>query len=182
MATAGTGQNQGSAAPASRAGRILDSLLSHGARIEDVLIALFLGAMILLVLVQIVLRNWYATGIMGGAEMVRHLVLWVAFIGAALAAREGKHIRIDLAARILPPMMRDLFEFVTTVFSVIVCGILVYAATYFVLMDYRSGTTIAFFSLPVWILEIIIPIGYLLVTFRFFARCVKLAGRLLNRA
>ena len=33
-------------------------------------------------------------------------MIWVAFIGAGLAAREGKHIRIDVAYRMLPDGMK----------------------------------------------------------------------------
>ncbi|MGC9324379.1 MAG: TRAP transporter small permease [Desulfomonilia bacterium] len=176
----GPGNERENTSSSTRRGSFLHCLSVYTARFEDILVAVFLGAMILLVLIQIVLRNVYATGIMGGAEIVRHLVLWVAFIGAGLAAREGKHIRIDLAGRLLPLRLREICELITGIFSVIICCILVYASINFVLVDYHTGTTIAFLEFPVWILAVIIPVGYLAVTLRFALRCVDLVRRFMR--
>jgi TRAP-type C4-dicarboxylate transport system permease small subunit len=147
---------------------------------EDTLISVMLCSMILLVLVQIGLRNFYATGITGGAEMVRHLVLWVAFLGAGIAARNGKNIRIDIAQRIFPPGGRDFIEVVTSMFTTAVCALLVYASIQFVRADYSLGTTVAFFNMPVWIFEVIIPVGYCAVMLRYAATCRLSLSRLVR--
>lgn len=150
------------------------------ARTEDAIVSIMLCTMVLLVLAQIVLRNFLATGITGGAEIVRHLVLWVAFIGAGIAAREAKHIKIDVAYRILPTSLKRLTEVLTGLFTVVVCGILLYASIGFVAVDLSSGTTIAFFDMPVWTLEVIIPLGYLAVMLRYAARCGRSLVKLLK--
>jgi TRAP-type C4-dicarboxylate transport system permease small subunit len=139
--------------------------------VEDAVISFILCSMILLVLVQIGLRNFYSTGISGGAEIVRHLVLWVAFLGAAIAAREEKHIRIDLAQRMLPPgFLKNLANTLTGVFTTLICGILLYASIQFIRTDYGLGTKIPFFNMPVWTLELIIPVGYCAVMIRYGVR------------
>lgn len=43
----------------------------------------------------------------------------------------------------------------------------------FILVDYDAQMSIPFFNLPVWVLEIIIPIGYLVITARFGLRTVR---------
>ena len=156
------------------------TVFDYIARAEEILLAVSLSAMVLLVLIQIILRNFFSVGIMGGAEMVRHLVLWVAFLGAGLAARDGKHIRIEIARQILPARLRRIFEVLTCMFSVCVCSILVYASIIFVGVDYRGGGTIAFFNTPVWILQMIIPIGYTAVTLRFLMQCIENVHALLR--
>lgn len=142
-------------------------------KIEEFLLASFLGLMVSLVLIQIVLRNFFSTGIMGGAEVVRHLVLWVAFLGAGVAAREGKHIRIDIAGRLLSPRFKCGTDVLTGLFSVGVCAVLVYASMDFLLMDYEARMTIPFFNMPAWVLELIIPLGYLVITARFALRTIR---------
>ncbi|HPX50483.1 MAG TPA: TRAP transporter small permease [Deltaproteobacteria bacterium] len=142
-------------------------------KIEEWLLVGFLGIMVSLVLIQIVLRNFFATGIMGGSEIVRHLVLWVAFLGAGVAAREGKHIRIDVAGRLLSPRFKCGTDVLTGIFSVVVCAILVYASLNFLLVDFESGMQIPFFNMPVWVLELIIPLGYLVITLRFALRTFR---------
>lgn len=143
------------------------------ARCEEFLVSAALGAMVLLVLIQIVLRNFFSIGIPGGAEMVRHLVLWVAFLGAGLAARDRKHIKIELAGHLVTPTAHRLFELATGLFSVIICSILFYASITFVYVDYQGGGAIAFFNVPVWILQVIIPVGFAVITLRFALRFVE---------
>ena len=53
------------------------------------LAAVALGVMVVLPLAEILLRRFAGTGIPGSIPFVQHLVLWVGFLGAALAAREG---------------------------------------------------------------------------------------------
>ena len=151
--------------------------------VEDAAISVILIGMVLLVLVQILLRNFMATGIAGGSEMVRHMVLWVAFLGAGIAARERKHIKIDLFQRIFRTgVLRNLSELVAELFTTAVCGVLLYASIQFVLNDRTSETLIPFFSvmIPVWMLEVVIPIGYLAVTLRYAAYTGQSALRILK--
>ena len=68
--------------------RRLDRIIGH---LEKVLLSVMLAAMILLAFLQIVLRNFFDTGLPWGDSLVRYLVLWVGFIGAALATNEESH-------------------------------------------------------------------------------------------
>ena len=143
------------------------------ARVEDAVISVVLLSMILLVLVQIGLRNFCSTGMSGGAEIVRHMLLWVAFLGAAIAAREGKHIRIDLAQRILKQGPKNVVDVITSLFTAIVCVMLFYASVQFIRNEYEMGTIIPFFNMKVWVLELVIPVGYCAVALRYLARCIQ---------
>jgi TRAP-type C4-dicarboxylate transport system permease small subunit len=57
---------------------------------EDFIAAAALAAMVVLPLVEIAVRPFLAGGIPGSIPFVEHLTLWVGFLGASLAAREGK--------------------------------------------------------------------------------------------
>ena len=69
-------------------------------RTEELAASLALAAMVILPLLEIPLRK-LGTGIPGGISIVRHLMLWVAFLGAALAAREGGLLSLA-TGRLLP--------------------------------------------------------------------------------
>jgi TRAP-type C4-dicarboxylate transport system permease small subunit len=140
---------------------------------ERFLLSSLLAAMIILVLSQIILRNFFHSGIIGGVEIVRHLVLWIAFVGAGLATREGRHVKIDMASRILSARGRKIADIVSTLFSVVVCTILFVASCKFVYMDYTSSGTASFLNVPLWIMEAIIPVGYLIVAIRFSAGAIS---------
>jgi C4-dicarboxylate transporter DctQ subunit len=105
----------------------------------------------------------------------------LAFLGAAIAAREGKHIKIDIAQRILPSVPKNFVEFFTGLFTTTICGFLLYASVQFIRADYGLGTTIPFCNLPVWILQLIIPLGYCAVTIRYGIRCSQAFVKLVKR-
>ena len=46
--------------------------------------------MVLLLLIEIVVRPWSGYGLPGSQVFVRQLTMWVALLGAALAARDGR--------------------------------------------------------------------------------------------
>jgi TRAP-type C4-dicarboxylate transport system permease small subunit len=141
-------------------------------RVEETSLAILLTSMILIAFLQIVLRNLFSTGLSWGDSLVRNLVLWVGFIGAALATREGKHINIDVVSRWMPPFEKGLIEVLTQLFSFFICGLLTYAALKFIKNEAQMGT-IAFFGIPAWIPEIILPVIFGLMAIRFGLRSLK---------
>jgi TRAP-type C4-dicarboxylate transport system permease small subunit len=141
-------------------------------RTETIIIVLFLSAMMLIAFLQIFLRNVFTTGLTWGEMILRNLVLWIGFIGATLATREGKHINIDVVSRSLPPLIRILVETAIHLFSFVICGLLTYASLKFVMNEAEMKTmTVA--SIPAWVMEVILPLTFGLMAFRFALRAVK---------
>ncbi|MFZ5570738.1 MAG: TRAP transporter small permease [Thermodesulfobacteriota bacterium] len=145
----------------------LEKITDWMAGLEKGLLVLCLGFMVVLVLVQIGMRNIYDSGVAGGDSMVKHMVLWVGFIGAGLATREQSHIRIDIASKLLPRRMKPFVTVILDIFSIIVSIMLVYAAYEFVAIEREGRATIPFLDIPVWVMQIVIPIGFVVITLRF---------------
>jgi TRAP-type C4-dicarboxylate transport system permease small subunit len=142
------------------------------ARVEQTLIVTFLGFMILLAFLQIVLRNYFTTGLDWGDQLLRNLVLWIGFIGATLATKEGKHINIDIVSRWLPALGKNIVTLITYLFSFFICCLLTYAALKFIKNEVQMEN-MTFLSIPAWIPEMILPITFGLMTFRFGLRSFK---------
>ncbi len=142
------------------------------ARAEQALLVIFLGGIILLAFLQILLRNFFSTGLDWGDSLVRNLVLWIGFIGATLATKEGKHINIDVVSRILPSWGKKAVALIIHVFSFLICCSLTYAALKFIKNEAQMGT-MTFLGIPTWIPELILPMTFGLMTFRFGLRFVK---------
>ena len=69
-------------------------------RAEDALLVLLLSAMIALASTQILLRNLFDSGFVWIDPLLRVLVLWLGLIGATVATRNNRHIRIDLLSKL----------------------------------------------------------------------------------
>jgi C4-dicarboxylate transporter DctQ subunit len=141
-------------------------------RVEQALLVTFLGGIILLAFLQIVLRNFLSTGLDWSDSLVRNLVLWIGFIGATLATKEGKHINIDVVSRGLPSWGKKWVALAIQLFSFLVCCGLTYAALKFIKNEVQMGTR-TFLDIPTWVPEMILPMTFGLMTFRFGLRSLK---------
>lgn len=148
--------------------------------VENSLLALALFIMIALASTQIIMRNFWDSGLAWGDTSLSILVLWVAMLGAMVATREQNHISIDLMSRFLSPRTKRMNQALLDLFTALVCGLLSYHSARFVMMEYEDGT-IAFESVPAWLCEVIIPFGFGLIALRcsvtFMAQCVVLVRK-----
>ncbi len=152
--------------------RTLDRFL---VRVETVFLVVFLSAMILLAFLQVMARNFLGTGFLWADPLVRHLVIWVGFFGAAVATHEERHISIDALTRFFRPRWKAIAHIFTSLFAVIVCWYLAEAAWVF-LLDEKSLGSDFMLNVPTWIALAVIPTGYVLIAFHFL---VKIADHLL---
>jgi TRAP-type C4-dicarboxylate transport system permease small subunit len=148
---------------------LLDEKIS---RLEKILIAALLTVMILLAFLQIVLRNFFATGIDWGDSLVRYLVVWVGFIGAAIAVRENKHITIDILSRWISGAGSSIVQSISHFISAVVCALLTWASIKFTMFEAQMGST-SFSELPVWVPELIIPVTFGVMTLRYALYLLK---------
>jgi len=152
--------------------KFLYFLDDHISRVEQALIAALLAVMILMAFSQIVLRNFFSTGIAWGDALVRYLVVWVGFVGAAIAAKEDKHITIDVLSRWITGAGQRTIQAISHFSSAVICGLLTWAGIKFIGFEAQMGGT-AFFNFPVWVPELIIPIAFGLMTLRYTLRLIN---------
>lgn len=138
---------------------------------ENALLITMLALMVSLAAAQILLRNFLDMSLIGADQMLRLLVLWVAFLGAVAASREGKHIHVDAIARWLPGKVKAGVMALTDLFTVGVCLLLAWQALRFMQSTRESGE-MAFGSLPVWVAELILPLAFTLIALRYALRFV----------
>jgi TRAP-type C4-dicarboxylate transport system permease small subunit len=146
----------------------IDSWLFH---IENSIILFSLGSMVVLSFLQVVLRNLFDTGILWADIFLRHLVLWVGFAGASLATREEKHINVDILTKLVPPRITPYIKIIVNLFAMVICAILA-KASYVFTFEINAGTTL-FLDIPAWYIQIILPIGFALIGFRFLLKIVN---------
>lgn len=135
--------------------------------------------MILLSSGQILLRNFLDIGIIWIDPLLRILVLWTALIGATVASRDNKHIRIDLISRFFSKRFHLGIQVFIGLFTSSVCAIIAWHGTRWVLMDYQDKLT-SFSGLPSWALESIIPVAFGLIAIRYLMLSICWFGMFIN--
>lgn len=140
-------------------------------RLEGVLLIILLSVMVLLAFVQVILRNVFSESLIWGEILLRHLVLWIGFLGAARATGEGRHISIDAFARFLPTRSRTIVRVITNAFAIVVCYFLLRASLTFIGDEIDFGSVV-YGEVPSWYSQIIIPVGFGLMMIHFAVRIV----------
>ena len=135
-------------------------------RIEDTLLVTILLAMVTLAFSQIVMRNFLGTGNIWLDPLLRVLVLWVGLLGALVATRQNKQISVDVLTRFLPERLKMISDIITRTFAAIISAIIAWHSFLFLIDEWNSGV-MAFASVPAWLPESIIPIGFAVIALRY---------------
>ena len=142
---------------------------------ERWLITLLLLAMIALPLAD---RLLYHLGVSmpASGRLVAHLALVLTMLGGLLAAASRRLIATPIVLDHLPPRLRTIAAAAGQAVASVICLQLARAAWRFVISE-RSSTAELLPGLPLWIVEMIIPVGFLLIGARLI-----LVGYLTQRA
>jgi TRAP-type C4-dicarboxylate transport system permease small subunit len=135
-------------------------------RAEDALLAILLTTMILLASTQILLRNFFDSGYVWIDPILRVMVLWLGLIGATVATRDNKHIRIDLLSRYFDENTHLLIQSFVGQISAWTCLVVAWYGFKWIHLDYLDGMT-SFAGIPAWMLEVIIPASFTLIGLRY---------------
>ena len=157
--------------------KILQAVDRVIARVEGWCIVLFLSLMVALTFLQVILRGLYTHGhlqwanaLLGHVDwaepLVRLLVLWVTFLGASLLTGDNKHIKIDLTASVFPEPWIPYRNIVLSLACVVICAVMIMASIGYIRTEWEFGGEL-FLGLPTWVGQIILPLGFLLILFRF---------------
>jgi tripartite ATP-independent transporter DctM subunit len=122
-----------------------------------------LGAMIVLPLAEIAARP-FQTGIPGASLLVQHLTLWVAFLGAAVAAREGKLLALATGT-FLPHRLRLPAAIFAAAVGAAVAGLLAVASWELVALEREGGATVAA-GIPAWVGQLVLPVAFAAIALR----------------
>jgi tripartite ATP-independent transporter DctM subunit len=133
-------------------------------RLEDGVSTVLLGAMVLLPLAEIVVRR-LGTGIPGALPFEQHLTLWVAFLGAALAAREGRLLALATGNLLPEGRFRGVAAAFTGGVSAMVATLLGTASLELVRIEREGGIEMAA-GVPVWVGQAVMPVGFALLALR----------------
>jgi tripartite ATP-independent transporter DctM subunit len=149
------------------------------ARIEDAVSTVALIAMAVLPLLEIGLRRVFGVGIPGSGPIVQHLVLWVGFLGAAIAARDGKLLALASGTFIPEGRWRHAAEIFSAAVASCMAALLAWGGVQLFLNEREAGSSIGG-SIPTWVAQVVLPLGFALIAARVVWRASpRWSGRLL---
>lgn len=155
--------------------KALVSLERAGRFAENAALIALLATMIGVSVFQIVNRQ-----LLGGAftlawadPLVKLIVLWLAMVGSIAACRDNKHIRIDLVTHVLTGPVVAWIKAIVDIFAAGVCGVIAWHSYRLVREQAGWGDTV-FDGLPLWLFHVIVPLAFVLISYRFLVRSAGL--------
>jgi tripartite ATP-independent transporter DctM subunit len=123
--------------------------------------AVAITLMSLLPITEMVSRQWKLPGIPGSTVVVQHLTLWIAFIGAALAARSGRLLALS-ANTFLPKRWGGSVRISVSAIGAAIAMCLAWASALFVNAERLEAGELAA-GIPRWLAQAAMPAGFLAV-------------------
>lgn len=136
-------------------------------RLEEWIISLMLFAMTALAFMQVVRRYVFNTGFSWTLELTMVFFATMIFVGISYGVRVGSHIGVDALVRLMPHQTRRVVSMLAVVLSLVYVGLVLYGSTVYVSKMMEIGVELDDLPIERWKVLIIMPIGYVLVGFRF---------------
>lgn len=135
--------------------------------VEKAAAILIFASLIGVIVLNILARNLFQISFDNLFELAPIMVLWLSLLGASLALKSERHIKLELVLRFCPPWIRQWAFGATSLFGMTIMAVLFIASIPF----FREE--LAIFGAQGW-RSLICPIFFGMMTFRYLVRFLSL--------
>jgi C4-dicarboxylate transporter DctQ subunit len=136
-------------------------------RLEEGAIAFLLALMTLITFGQVIARYVFDYSFVWALELVTFLFAWLIFLGMSYGVRAGSHIGVDALVKALGPRGARVVSAVAALCCIAYALICLYGSFNYVRAMQMIGTLAQDLPIPVWIPQIVLPLGFALLALRF---------------
>lgn len=143
----------------------LNVLKKIDGKLEEVLMGAFLIGISLIILLQIVMRL-LKTSLPWPEELARYLYVWSVFLSLAYTIRTRTNLRVDLVINFFPAKLQGIMEILLQFVNGAFFFTLFYHSLKVVSAVKMSSQTSPALEIPMYLVYLIVPAGFLLAAFR----------------
>lgn len=109
-------------------------------------------------------------GYIWASEFSNLMLMYVGFLGASMATRDGRHIQVDAVRKNLPPRYLPLYNALGGLVTVLFCGLLLAITMHYMAERIDAGSRLEATELPEVLMSLPVGVSLLLMELRFFGR------------
>lgn len=153
----------------------LDTLDKGLAHLENAVIVALTSAALALGVMQVVLRYVFDMGFPWSSELFVMSTIWAMFFGGSRAVRDGVHVRVDLAATILPPRIARIVDLACMLISLALIVFFFYCGLRYVTFVGQMGIKGVETGIPDAVTFGIVPVAMAAFALRYVILIVRAA-------
>lgn len=109
---------------------------------EDIVASIFISITTVLVIINIILRYIFNSGLVWSEEVATGCFVWSVFIGAVAVFKHRGHVGVDLIVKRLPRAMQWSIRLLTDVILVVLNGYMAYLSVLYIQTSYTKMTPV----------------------------------------
>jgi TRAP-type C4-dicarboxylate transport system permease small subunit len=154
---------------------LLDKLTSAIAAFARKIVSICLFAFIVLVMVDVVLRSLFRSGLPGAVEASEYLLIITAFMGVVYTNSVKGHLSVDLVYNWSSPLVKTVLERINYLLLFLFFLVFFWAGWKRAVSALESLETSYFGSyvLPVWFFRWVVPVSCGLICLQIIAEAIK---------
>ncbi len=100
-------------------------------------------------------------------ELSRYIFIILVYLGASVAAKENKHVRIELIDNIVNPKVKRILDFIVKLLCAFSCLLISFNIKNLIINSFRANQLSAALRLPMAFLYLLVGGMFLLIAIRF---------------
>jgi C4-dicarboxylate transporter DctQ subunit len=144
--------------------------------LEEALVILLMAAMTVLTFTQVVARYVFNYSFVWAMEVTGVMFAWLIFIGMSYGVRVGAHIGVDLVVKSLGPRTGRIVGSIAALLCIVYSLIVAWGGFQYVTKMRDVGILMQDIPVEQWIPRLVMPLGFLLLAFRFAEVLWRLAS------
>lgn len=152
----------------------MQNVLNGAIRLSGLLAVVLLMLMVAVMSISIVMRQF--GGLLSGSEDIATFsMVGLAFLGLPSVYRAGLHVRVETVITRLSARARKWLNITSVAVAIAVCLVLIYFSAVLVSDSWRYGdTSYGLLPIPLWIPQLPIPVGLVLLSLALLDDLVRL--------
>ncbi len=142
-------------------------------KFEEIFLVVILVIMVVLVFLQVCMRYVFQASLSWSEELARYMFLWIIWVGAAYATKEGSHISLDIITSRLPRKGQILTNALKYIIWIAFTIFLAYISWQLTFIIFERGQVSAAMRIPMGFAYASIPTGITLMLIRLIQNGIK---------
>lgn len=109
---------------------------------EDIVASIFISITTVLVIINIILRYIFNSGLVWSEEVATGCFVWSVFVGAVAVFKHRGHVGVDLIVKRLPQAMQWSIRLLTDLILVVLNGYMAYLSVLYIQTSYTKMTPV----------------------------------------